>query len=118
MESLPGTWFQRFFNEQKKPQAVCGIQSCTGMCVLDTPHGGDYKVLGLICEGDRSGTSFSAQFTSGFKIGGQYIVCADHRMPQWWEKLLGKQLTDEVFRHFKDYRPDFSPKKQITSISR
>ena len=33
------------------------------VCVFDDPHG-EYLDRGLICEDDRSGTSFSAQFTS------------------------------------------------------
>ena len=33
------------------------------VCVFDDYHG-EYKDLGLICEGDRTGTSFSAQFTN------------------------------------------------------
>jgi len=51
--------------------------------VFDDPHG-EYRDLGLICEGDKTGTSFSAQFTSVIQLPGtdRYIACADRWMPQ------------------------------------
>ena len=39
------------------------------------------------------------------------IACADHWMPQWWVKLMAKQIVSGTARHFKDYKPDTAPKK-------
>lgn len=101
------------------------------VCVFDDPHG-EYRDLGLICEGDRTGTSFSAQFTSVIQIPGtdRYIACADRWMPQWYVKPMAKQIISGMKRHFANYKPDTSrhkarplPAKEIhhgenTSISR
>jgi beta-glucosidase len=38
--------------------------------MFDDCHG-EYKDLGLVCEGDKSGTSFNAQFTSVIQVNGQ-----------------------------------------------
>ncbi|MBR1684469.1 MAG: family 43 glycosylhydrolase [Clostridia bacterium] len=80
------------------------------VCVFDDYHG-EYRDLGLVCESDRSGTSFNAQFTSVIQVGEQYIACADRWMPQWWVPMMAKQIVNGTARHFKDYRPDTSPKK-------
>ena len=82
------------------------------VCVFDDPHG-EYRDLGEICVGDRSRTSFSAQFTSVICLPGtdRYIACADRWMPQWYVRLLSKQIQSGMKRHFKDYQPDRSPQK-------
>ena len=82
------------------------------VCVFDDPHG-KYEDLGLICEGDRTGTSFSAQFTSVIQIPGtdRYIACADRWMPQWYVKPMAKQIISGMKRHFANYVPDTSPRK-------
>ena len=80
------------------------------VCMFDDYHG-EYKDLGLVCEGDKSGTSFNAQFTSVIQVNGQYIACADRWMPQWWVPMMAKQIVSGTARHFKDYKPDLSPRK-------
>ncbi|MBQ8093445.1 MAG: family 43 glycosylhydrolase, partial [Clostridia bacterium] len=80
------------------------------VCMFDDYHG-EYKDLGLICEGDTSGTSFSAQFTSVIQVNDQYIACADRWMPQWWVPLMAKMIISGTARHFKNYKPDLSPRK-------
>ena len=77
---------------------------------FDDYHG-EYKDLGLVCEGDKSGTSFNAQFTSVIQVNGQYIACADRWMPGWWVPLMARQIVSVTARHFKDYKPDLSPRK-------
>ena len=86
------------------------------VCMFEDYHG-EYKDLGLICEGDKSGTSFNAQFTSVLKIPGtdRYIACADRWMPGWYVPLLSGQIISGMKRHFKDYEPDPSP-KEIESL--
>lgn len=32
-------------------------------------------------------------------------------MPQWYVKKMAKQIVSGMERHFKDYRPDTSPKE-------
>ena len=82
------------------------------VCVFDDYHG-EYKDLGLICEGDRTATSFSAQFTSVIQLPGtdRFIACADRWMPQWYVKPMAKQIQAGMKRHFADYTPDTSPQK-------
>lgn len=82
-------------------------------CMFDDYHG-KYKDLGLVCEGDKSGISFNAQFTSVIQVNGQYIACADRWMPQWWVPMMAKQIVSGTARHFKDYKPDLSPRKAET----
>ena len=67
----------------------------------------------LICEGDKTGTSFSAQFTSVIRVPGtkKYIACADRWMPQWYVKPMAKLIIYGMKRHFADYRPDTSPQE-------
>ena len=80
--------------------------------MFDEYHG-EYKDLGLICEGDKSGTSFSAQFTSVIRLPGtdRYIACADRWMPQWYVKPMAKQIISGMKRHFANYKPDISPRR-------
>ena len=82
------------------------------VCVFDDYHG-EYRDLGLICEGDKTGTSFSAQFTSVIRVPGtkRYIACADRWMPQWYVKPMAKQIISGMKRHFADYTPDTSPQE-------
>ncbi|MBQ5341016.1 MAG: family 43 glycosylhydrolase [Oscillospiraceae bacterium] len=81
------------------------------VCMFDDLHG-EYEDLGEICVGDKSGTSFSSQFTSVIKLPGtdSYIACADRWMPQWYVPLMGKMIINGMKRHFADYVPDESPK--------
>ena len=82
------------------------------VCVFSDPHG-EYTDLGDPCIGDRSGTSFYSQFTSVLPIPGTdcLIACADRWMPQWYYRLLAKQIISGMDRAFKAYKPDLSPKK-------
>jgi hypothetical protein len=82
------------------------------VCVFDDYHG-EYRDLGLICEGDKTGTSFSAQFTSVIRVPGtkKYIACADRWMPQWYVKPMAKSIISGMQRHFRDYKPDTGPKE-------
>lgn len=41
----------------------------------------------------------------------KYIACADRWNPQWWTNLMSKQVIAGMERHFKDYKPDESPKE-------
>lgn len=99
--------------------------------MFDDYHG-KYTDLGDPCIGDKSNTTFNSQITSVIKIPGteQYVACADRWNPQWWVKLMAKQIISGMERHFKDYQPDDSPReahslpgvearhKENTSISR
>lgn len=101
------------------------------VCMFTDPHG-EYTDLGDPCIGDKSATTFSSQITSVIQLPGtdQYIACADRWMPQWYVKPMAKQIISGMERHFKDYKPDASPKaaaplpevehrhKENTSISR
>lgn len=82
------------------------------VCVFDDYHG-EYRDLGEICIGDKTGTSFSAQFTSVLKIPGtdRYIACADRWMPAWYVPKLSGQIIAGMKRHFAGYTPDESPKE-------
>lgn len=88
----------------------------SSVCVFDKHHG-EYTDLGDPCIGDKSGTTFNAQITSVLKLPGteQYIACADRWNPQWWIKPMSKQILSGIQRHFKDYRPDSSP-REVTSL--
>ena len=82
------------------------------VCMFTDPHG-EYEDLGDPHIGDGSGTSFSSQITSVIRLPGtaRYIACADRWMPQWYVKLLSKQVISGMERHFRDYRPDTSPRE-------
>lgn len=86
------------------------------VCVFDDYHG-EYRSLGDPHSGDRSETSFSSQITSVIRLPGtdKYIACADRWMPQWYVKPMAKSIQSGMQRHFKDYKPDTSP-KEITSV--
>ena len=86
------------------------------VCVFDDCHG-EYKSLGDPHVGDKSGTSFSSQITCVLKLPGteKYIALADRWMPQWYVKPMAKQILSGMERHFKDYKPDTSP-KEITAV--
>ena len=45
----------------------------------------------------------------------KYIALADRWMPQWYVKPMAKQILSGMERHFKDYKPDTSP-KEITAV--
>lgn len=81
------------------------------VCMFTDPHG-EYTDLGDPCIGDKSATTFSSQITSVVKLPGtdRYIACADRWMPQWYVKPMAKQIISGMERHFKDYKPDTSPK--------
>ena len=81
------------------------------VCVFDDYHG-EYTDLGDPCIGDKSDTTFNSQITCVLKVPGteQYIAMADRWNPQWWVKLMAKQIISGMERHFKDYQPDESPK--------
>ena len=86
------------------------------VCVFDDYHG-EYKDLGDPHIGDKSGTSFNSQITCVLKLPGteKYIALADRWMPQWYVPLMSGQILSGMERHFKDYKPDASP-KEITSV--
>lgn len=86
------------------------------VCVFDNYHG-EYKSLGDPCVGDKTNTTFNSQITCVIKLPGteQYIALADRWMPQWYVPQLAKQVISGMERHFKDYKPDTSP-KEITSV--
>lgn len=105
------TYFERNGHRYLMTSGTSGyFPNPSRICMFDGPHG-EYKDLGLVCEGDRSGTSFNAQFTSVICVNGQYIACADRWMPQWWVPLMARQIVSGTARHFKDYRPDTTPKQ-------
>lgn len=85
------------------------------VCVFTEYHG-KYKSLGNPHIGDKSDTSFNSQITCVLKIPEteQYIALADRWMPQWYVKPMAKQIISGMKRHFKDYKPDVSPKKVDT----
>lgn len=82
------------------------------VCMFDDCHG-SYTDLGDPCIGDKSDTTFNSQITCVLKVPGKdlYIACADRWNPQWWIKLMSKQIISGMKRHFKDYQPDLSPKE-------
>ena len=82
------------------------------VCVFDDYHG-EYKSLGDPHIGDKSDTSFSSQITCVIKIPDteQYIALADRWMPQWYVPKMAKAIQSGMERHFKDYKPDTSPKE-------
>ena len=83
------------------------------VCMFDDYHG-EYVDLGDPCIGDKSGTTFNSQITSVLKVPGKdlYIACADRWMPQWWVPMMARQIVNGTARHFKDYKPDTTPKKE------
>ena len=80
------------------------------VCVFDEYHG-EYRSLGDPHIGDKSGTSFSSQITCVLRLPhtDRYIALADRWMPQWYVKLMAKQIISGMERHFKDYKPDTEP---------
>lgn len=82
------------------------------VCVFDDYHG-EYTDLGNPHIGDETNTSFSSQITSVIKIPGkdQYIACADRWMPGKMAMKMSAQVIKGMEKHFKDYKPDYSPKK-------
>ena len=40
-----------------------------------------------------------------------YIACADRWIPRWYVKPMSRQILSGMKRHFKDYKPDTSPKE-------
>ena len=82
------------------------------VCVFDDYHG-EYRSLGDPHIGDKSNTSFSSQISCVIKLPEteQYVALADRWMPQWYVKPMAKQILSGMKRHFKDYKPDTSPKE-------
>ena len=82
------------------------------VCVFDEYHG-EYKDLGNPHIGDDSNTSFSSQITCVLKVPGKdlYIACADRWMPGKMAVKMSAQVIEGMKRHFKDYKPDYEPKK-------
>lgn len=82
------------------------------VCVFEDYHG-EYRSLGDPHVGDQYNTSFSSQITCVLRLPGtdHYIALADRWMPQWFVKPMAKQILSGMKRHFKDYKPDTSPKK-------
>lgn len=82
------------------------------VCMFDDYHG-EYVDLDDPCIGDKSNTTFNSQITCVIKLPGteQYIALADRWNPQWWVKFMAKQIISGMERHFKDYKPDTSPKE-------
>ncbi len=101
------------------------------VCVFDDYHG-EYTDLGDPCIGDKTNTTFNSQITCVLPVQGTdtLLACADRWCPQWWVPKMSKQIIKGMERHFKDYKPDSSPKApvplpgveqtspQTTSISR
>lgn len=81
------------------------------VCMFTDYHGA-YIDLGDPCIGDKSNTTFNSQITSVIKIPGKdlYVACADRWMPGWWVPKMSKQILSGMERHFKDYKPDTSPR--------
>ena len=81
------------------------------VCVFDDYHG-DYQSLGDPCVGDRSNTTFNSQITCVIHIPetDRYIALADRWMPQWYIPYLAKAVQSGMERHFRDYKPDTTPK--------
>lgn len=82
------------------------------VCMFEDYHG-EYVDLGDPCIDDETNTTFSSQITSVLRLPGtdKYIACADRWMPGWWVPKMSKQILSGMERHFKDYKPDMSPKK-------
>ena len=82
------------------------------VCVFDDYHG-EYKDLGNPHIGDETNTSFSSQITSVLKVPGKdlYIACADRWMPGKMAMKMSAQVIKGMEKHFKDYKPDYSPRK-------
>ncbi|MBR1741029.1 MAG: family 43 glycosylhydrolase [Lachnospiraceae bacterium] len=107
------TYFERNGKKYLFTSGTTGYYpNVSSVCVFDDYHG-EYRDLGNPHIGDKSDTSFSSQITSVIKLPGteKYIACADRWMPQWYVKRMAKQIVSGMERHFKDYKPDTSPKE-------
>lgn len=82
------------------------------VCVFDDYHG-EYRDLGDPCIGDKTATTFSSQITCVLQIPGtdQLIACADRWMPGWLIPRMSRLIISGMEKHFKDYKPDLTPKK-------
>ena len=82
------------------------------VCMFTDPHG-EYIDLGDPCVGDTKGTSFFSQITSVIQIPGtdRYVACADRWKPQWYYRLLAKQLLWGMNMAFRKYKPDTASQK-------
>lgn len=102
----------------RKRAVRSGIGACgyypnpSKVCMFDDYHG-EYVDLGDPCIDDKTNTTFNSQITSVLHLPGtdKYIACADRWLPQWWVPKMSKQILSGMERHFKDYKPDMSPKK-------
>lgn len=84
------------------------------VCVFEDFHG-EWTSLGDPCIGDKTGTTFNSQITCVLQVPGtgQYIVCADRWMPQWYVPKLSRQILAGTAKHFADYQPDTAPKEAL-----
>lgn len=82
------------------------------VAVFEDFHG-EYRDLGNPHIGDESNTSFSSQITCVLKVPGRdlYIACADRWMPGKMAMKMSAQVIAGMERHFKDYKPDTSPRE-------
>lgn len=106
------TFFERNGKKYLFTSGTSGyFPNASKVCIFDDYHG-EYRDLGDPCIGDKSNTTFNSQITSVLQIPGTklYIACADRWNPQWWVKLMSKQIISGMERHFKDYKPDTTPK--------
>ena len=82
------------------------------VCCFKDFHG-EYKDFGDPCIGDKKHVSFNSQITCVLKVPGTelYIACADRWMPQWWVPMMAKTILSGMKKHFKNYQPDYTPRK-------
>ena len=107
------TFFERKGKKYLITSGTSGYFPNSSRVCIFTDYHGEYTELGDPCVGDKSNTTFNSQITSVLRIPGteRYIACADRWNPQWWVKLMSKQIISGMERHFKDYKPDTSPKE-------
>jgi hypothetical protein len=82
------------------------------VAVFDDFHG-EYTDLGDPHIGDKTNTSFNSQISCVLKIPGKdlYIACADRWQPGKKSARLTAMTLKGMERHFKNYKPDTSPKE-------
>lgn len=105
-------YFERKGKKYLFTSGTSGYYPNTSKVCMFTDYHGEYTDLGDPCIGDKSNTTFNSQIASVIKIPGkdQYIACADRWMPGWWVPKMSRQILSGMERHFKNYRPDTSPK--------
>lgn len=107
------TYFERNGKKYLLTSGTSGYFPNPSTVCMFTDYHGEYVELGDPCVGDKTNTSFNSQIIAVVKLPGteQYIACADRWMPQWWVPHMAKMIISGSARHFKDYKPDTSPKK-------